>query len=119
MDSLLTLPTSTRARTHTNKTNSQCEILSSYSGGAEDASLFGDMTLVSSGKWFPPFRRIVVPSSLGQAVQEELWNILTEGATERPSKSEARCSKLRWTGRVRHMGEKRNACRILARKPEK
>jgi hypothetical protein len=45
---------------------------------------------------------------------EELHNLYSSPSTIRMIKSR----RMRWAGHVARMGEKRNSCRILVRKPE-
>jgi hypothetical protein len=70
------------------------------------------------GKWFPQFRRIVVPSSSGSVSPRRVLIRQLDRRRYKTSKSESLFNKFRWAGRVRPVGEKRNACRNLVRNPE-
>ena len=112
----------TRAHTHTHKHTQNQPPVRGFRFSQRccwGCKSFRECDTVSSGKWFPPFRRIVLPSSLGSSCARRVIEHLDRRRYRTPSKSEARCNKLRWAGHVRPVGEKRNACRILARKPEK
>jgi hypothetical protein len=73
-----------------------------------------DIHIDPSVKSYPRALSESAPSIIGRLITTELHNLYSSPSIIRMIKSR----RMRWTGHVERMGEKRNACRILVRKPE-